>query len=160
MYLALASNPRAHSPLDDPSTSAQPHRHRPASAALLSLLPPRLVTICRARLKSAADEGTTVKSVEGFRNSWEIWKEKMSERELAHDVSDFVAKREDGLVQEERWRNKMMRRLGDKFDHMDERMNRMGEQFEFLASTCAEINENVRSLQLQQTASRRHASQH
>ena len=32
-------------------------------------------------------EGTTVKSVEGVRNSWEIWKEKLSEQELAHNVS-------------------------------------------------------------------------
>ena len=39
----------------------------------------------------------------------------MSEEQLAHDVADFVAKREDTLSQEERWRNKMMRRLGDKF---------------------------------------------
>ena len=43
--------------------------------------------------------GTTVPSVRGVRNSWEIWKEKMAERDLAHEIADFVAKREDTLVQ-------------------------------------------------------------
>ena len=79
-------------------------------------------------------EGSTVPSVEGVRNSWEIWKEKLPEAELAHAVADFVAKREDTLVQEERWRNKMMRRLGDKFDHLDTRLDRMNEKFEQIAS--------------------------
>ena len=72
----------------------------------------------------------------------------MSEHELAMHVSDFVAKREDTLVQEERWRNKMMRRLGDKFDQVDARIDRLGERLEHvLASTCAEIKESVRGLQ-------------
>ena len=95
-------------------------------------------------------EGTTVKSVTGVRNSWEIWKEKTSEEELAHQVADFIAKREDTLAQEERWRNKMMRRLGDKFDHVDTRLDRMSERFEQLANACTEIRESVASLQSQQ----------
>lgn len=70
----------------------------------------------------------------------------MSEEQLAHEVADFVAKREDTLAQEERWRNKMMRRLGDKFDHVDSRLDRLSERFEQLVATCAEINESVRSL--------------
>ena len=124
-------------------------------------------------------EGTTVRSVVGVRNSWEIWKEKvrvwavwlrrrydshahehacgsllpwislaqMSEEQLAHEVADFAAKREDTLAQEERWRNKMMRRLGDKFDHVDARLDRMNERFEQLASACVEIKESVNNLQ-------------
>ena len=70
----------------------------------------------------------------------------MSEEQLAHEVADFVAKREDTLAQEERWRNKMMRRLGDKFDHVDARLDRMADRFEQLASATAEIQESVRSL--------------
>ena len=89
-------------------------------------------------------EGTTVPSVEGVRNSWENWKEKLPEHELAHAVSDFVAKREDTLVQEERWRNKMMRRLGDKFDAVDTRLDGLNERFEQLAAVCADIQESVR----------------
>ena len=57
-----------------------------------------------------------------------------------------MAKREDSLVQEERWRNKMMRRLGDKFDAVDVRLDRMSERFERLVITCTEIKESVRSL--------------
>ena len=97
-------------------------------------------------------QGTTVRSVLGVRNSWEIWKEKMPEGELAHEVADFVAKREDTLAQEERWRNKMMRRLGDKFDHVDARFDRLSERFEQLAGACADIRESVRSMQRQQEA--------
>mmetsp|Transcript_5810 Transcript_5810/g.13484 ORF Transcript_5810/g.13484 Transcript_5810/m.13484 type:complete len:81 (-) Transcript_5810:260-502(-) len=64
----------------------------------------------------------------------------MLEEELVEEVSDFVTKREDTLVQEERWRNKMMRRLGDKFDAVDARLDRMSERFEQrLVSVCAEI---------------------
>ena len=70
----------------------------------------------------------------------------MSEEQLAHHVADFVAKREDTLSQEERWRNKMMRRLGDKFEHVETRLDRMNERFEQLAIACADIQENVRSL--------------
>jgi len=66
-------------------------------------------------------------------------------------VADFVAKREDSLAQEERWRNKMMRRLGDKFDHVDARLDRMSERFDQLASACADIKESVRSLQDQRS---------
>ena len=79
-------------------------------------------------------EGTTVPSVEGVRNSWEIWKQKMPEDELAHAVADFAAKREDTLVQEERWRNKMMRRLGDKFDHVDGRLDRVSDRLDQVVS--------------------------
>ena len=50
------------------------------------------------------------------------------------------------LAQEERWRNKMMRRLGDKFEHMDTRLDRMGERFEQLATSCAEIKDALRDL--------------
>jgi len=96
-------------------------------------------------------EGTTVALVEGGRNSWEIWKEKMPEEELAHEVTDFVSKREDTLAQEERWRNKMMRRLGDKFEHVDGRLDRMTERFEQLAAVCTEIKECVRDMQRQQS---------
>ena len=53
------------------------------------------------------------------------------------------------MSQEERWRNKMMRRLGDKFDHVDARLDRMGERFEQLAAACEEIKESVRNLQPQ-----------
>ena len=69
------------------------------------------------------------------------------EGQFAHDIADFVSKREDTLAQEERWRNKMMRRLGDKFDHVDARFDRMSERLEQLATACAGINESVRSLQ-------------
>ena len=92
--------------------------------------------------------GTSFRSVVGLRNSWEVWKEKMSEEQLAHEVADFVAKREDSLAQEERWRNKMMRRLGDKFDHVDARLDRMNERFEQIAAACVEIKDSVRSLQV------------
>jgi len=94
--------------------------------------------------------GTTVKSVEGTRNSWEIWKEKQSEAELAHEVSDFAAKREDTLAQEDRWRNKMLRNIGDKFTHVDKRFDRMNERFDQLAAACAELTASVRALQPQQ----------
>ena len=79
----------------------------------------------------------------------------MSEEMLAREVAEFVAKREDTLAQEERWRNKMMRRLGDKFDHVDARLDRMNERFEQLASACVEIKESVRSLHLEKTAENR-----
>jgi hypothetical protein len=87
---------------------------------------------------------------EGTRNSWEIWKEKQSEAELAHEVSDFAAKREDTLAQEDRWRNKMLRNIGDKFTHVDKRFDRMNERFDQLAAACAELTASVRALQPQQ----------
>ena len=93
-------------------------------------------------------EGTTVPSMVGVRNSWEIWREKMSEESLTHEVADFVAKREDTLAQEERWRNKMMRRLGDKFEHVDARLDGLSERVEQLTSVCAEIRESVRGVRL------------
>ena len=77
----------------------------------------------------------------------------MSEEMLARDVAEFVAKREDTLVQEERWRNKMMRRLGDKFEHVDHRLDRLSEKVEQLATACTEIKDSVRSLQPQMTRS-------
>ena len=62
-----------------------------------------------------------------------------------------MIQREGTLVQEERWRNKMMRQLGDKFDKVDERFDRMNEKmnerFEQLASACAGIQESLRGLQ-------------
>ena len=144
--------------------------------------------------------GTTVRSVLGAQNSWEIWKEKMTITELAHEVrysslgqydvqflvmyvtaraswrtrgpftvtavpalprttphyparlphasqiSSFIAKHEDTLVQEERWRNKMMRRLGDKFDHIESRLDSMDGRFEQLTLACIQIKDSVRSL--------------
>eukprot|EP00966_Prymnesium_polylepis_P268678 6206857-Prymnesium_polylepis.1 len=52
---------------------------------------------------AAADyNGTTVESVVGSRNSWEIWKEKESDA-LVHKVAQFITRNEDSLVQEERW---------------------------------------------------------
>ena len=62
-----------------------------------------------------------------------------------HEVANFAAKREDTLAQEERWRNKMMRRLGDKFDHIDARIDGLSERFEHLAS---EIQENLRGMRV------------
>ena len=73
------------------------------------------------------------------RSARAVWKEKTSEAQLAHFVADFVAKREDQLVQEERWRQKMMSRLGDKFDHVDARLDEVSQRVEDLAGTCAEI---------------------
>ena len=68
----------------------------------------------------------------------------MEEESFANFVANFVAKREDTLAQDERWRNKMMRRLGDKFDHVDARFDRMNDKFEQLATTCVEIKESLR----------------
>ena len=100
-----------------------------------------------SRLDLGDYAGTDVPSMVGMRNSWEIWKEKMSEESLAHRVCDFVAKREDTLAQEERWRNKMMRRLGDKFDAVDARLDGLNERFEQLAAACADIQESLCRLQ-------------
>ena len=77
----------------------------------------------------------------------------MSEEALAHEVADFVSKREDTLAQEERWRNKMMRRLGDKFDHVDARLDGMNERLEQLASVCAEIQQSVHAMRPPQSES-------
>lgn len=94
--------------------------------------------------------GTTVKSLLGHLNSWELWKEKMTEADLVQEVSNFIAKHEDVLVQEERWRTKMMRRLGDKFEHVDSRFDKMNERFERrfeqLSSSCMEIKDSLHSL--------------
>ena len=97
-----------------------------------------------SRLDLGDYAGTDVPSMVGMRNSWEIWKEKLTEESLARRVGDFVAKREDTLAQEERWRNKMMRRLGDKFDAVDTRLDGLNERFERLAAVCADIQESVR----------------
>lgn len=81
--------------------------------------------------------GTTVTTQMGPRNSWEIWKAKLTEEELSHEVANFVVSRVDTLVQEERWRNKMMRRLGDKFDGIDCRLDKINEDLK-------EIMQNTR----------------
>ena len=95
-------------------------------------------------------EGTAVQSVAGVRNSWEIWKEKLPEGQMSHLVAEFVGKREDSLVQEERWRQKMMSRLGDKFDNVDARLEKMSERMEELAGACAAIQASVRGLETRQ----------
>jgi len=70
----------------------------------------------------------------------------MTEVELAHEVADFIAKHEDVLVQEERWRTKMMRRVGDKFEHVDSRLDKLDERFGQLSSMCTEIRDCLHSL--------------
>ncbi|KAL1519631.1 hypothetical protein AB1Y20_023142 [Prymnesium parvum] len=73
--------------------------------------------------KDIADySGTTVKSVVGRRNSWDIWKEKDTD-ELVRGVAMFVVRHEDSLVQEERWRLKMLRRVGGQFNHVNARFD-------------------------------------
>ena len=48
----------------------------------------------------------------------------------------------------------MMRRLGDKFDAVDSRLDHMSARFDELAGVCAEIRESVRSLQSRPPRSR------
>ena len=50
----------------------------------------------------------------------------------------------------------MMRRLGDKFDAVDSRLDHMSARFDelALAGVCAEIRESVRSLQSRPPRSR------
>ena len=109
-------------------------------------LQPAVTLLLNGKNEQGRDyEGTTVPGMVGKRNSWELWKEKMSEDGLTHEVANFAAKREDTLAQEERWRNKMMRRLGDKFDHIDARIDGLSERFEHLAS---EIQENLRGMRV------------
>ena len=73
------------------------------------------------------------------------------EEQFAHEIADFVAKREDNLAQEERWRNKFMRRIGDKFEHIDARLDHMNERFEQLARACSDIKESLSSLRSAQS---------
>ncbi|KAL1496837.1 hypothetical protein AB1Y20_014423 [Prymnesium parvum] len=88
--------------------------------------------------------GTTVTIPSlGPRNSWEIWKAKLTEEELAQEVGNFVASRVDTLVQEERWRNKIMRRLGDKFDHIEGRLDRVDETLSRLSVACEAIQKSI-----------------
>ena len=69
--------------------------------------------------------GTTVESVVGIRNSWQIWKEKLDAKGLAKQIRAFASKHEDALVDEDQWRSKMVRRLAGKFDGVVERLDRM-----------------------------------
>jgi hypothetical protein len=112
------------------------------------------------RTASRDYEGTTVESVEGVRNSWETWKESISEERLTYQVADFVAKREDTLAQEERWRTKMMRRLGDKFDHVDARLDRLCDRLEQLASSCSGVSRSLRPQPLSSEAERGERESH
>mmetsp|Transcript_15337 Transcript_15337/g.25595 ORF Transcript_15337/g.25595 Transcript_15337/m.25595 type:complete len:417 (+) Transcript_15337:1-1251(+) len=96
-------------------------------------------------------EGTTVGLAGYAHNSWESWKERMSDQELAGTLFDFVAKREDSLSHEDCWRNKMMSRIGSKFEHVNARLDQMSKHLQHLASVCVEISENARSEQPQQT---------
>ena len=46
-------------------------------------------------------------------------------RHLLRDaVLDFIVSHEDSLVQEERWRSKLLRRVSNKFDHVGDRLYR------------------------------------
>jgi hypothetical protein len=62
--------------------------------------------------------GTSVDS----RNSWETWKSATTIESLTAFLEDFVARHADDVAQDERWRAKMMRRIGHQFESMENKL--------------------------------------
>ena len=52
----------------------------------------------------------------------------------------------------------MMRRLGDKFDHIESRLDSIDGRFEQLTLACVQIKDSVRSLEGRSAAESSHAS--
>jgi hypothetical protein len=68
-------------------------------------------------------EGEYIGTFVRGRNTFEMWKRALGADGLREFVTDFMVKREDDVAQEERWRSKMMKRLGQMFDRVGERID-------------------------------------
>ena len=83
------------------------------------------------------------------RNSFNSWRQGMEEEDLRGVIEEFVSSHADDEAQEDRWRTRMMRRLGAMLVEQDERiMNCVEERLESVLSKQTPEHERV-SQQLQ-----------